>query len=42
MEGLGNTDEALEFIDLNKHDLEAKKYFLDTVIRIEKIEKKIK
>ena len=41
MEGLGDTDEALEFIDLNKNDIEGKKYFLETIIRIEKIEKKI-
>lgn len=42
MEGLGDTDEALEFIDLNKNDLEGKKYFQETILRIENIEKKIK
>ncbi len=42
MEGLGELEDALEFIDLNINDLEAQKYFIDSIKRIEKSEKKLK
>lgn len=42
MEGLGNLEETLEFIDLNLNDIEAKKYFIDSIKRIDNSEKKIK
>lgn len=42
MEGLGNLPDTLEFIDLNINDLDAKKYYIDAIKRIDKSEKKIK
>lgn len=42
MESVGEFEDTLEFINLNINDLEAKKYFIDTLKRINKSEKKIK
>lgn len=42
MESLGELEDTLEFIDLNENDIEAKKYFIDSIKRIDKSEKKIK
>jgi hypothetical protein len=42
MEGLGELEDTLEFIDLNINDLDAKKYFIDSIKRIDKSEMKIK
>jgi len=42
MDNLGNIDNGIEFIDLNKDDLEAKKGFAGLLKRCEDMEKKIK
>lgn len=42
MNELGKLDECIEFIDLNKDDLEAKKNFLSMVKRCDEMEKKLK
>jgi len=42
MEGLGELEETLEFIDLNINNIEGKKHFIDSIKRIDKSEKKIK
>ena len=38
---LGNLDDAVEFIDLTKEDMEAKKNFINQIKRCEEMEKKI-
>ncbi len=42
MNELGKLDECIEFIDLNKDDLEAKKNFLSMIKRCDEMEKKLK
>ena len=42
MEGLGELHNTLEFIDLNIENIEGKKYFIDSIIRCDIIEKKIR
>lgn len=42
MNELGKLEECIEFIDLNKDDLEAKKNFLSMIKRCDEMEKKLK
>lgn len=42
MDSLGKLVEAIEFIDLTKDDIEAKKNFSSMIKRCEDLEKKIK
>jgi len=42
MDALGNVENGLEFIDLNKDNLEAKKGYAGLLKRCEEIEKKIR
>jgi hypothetical protein len=41
MDELGKMEDAVEFIDLNKYDLEAKKNFGGMIKRCDEMEKKI-
>lgn len=41
MNELGKLDDVIEFIDLTKDDMEAKKNFISEIKRCEEIEKKI-
>jgi hypothetical protein len=42
MNELGKLDECIEFIDLNKDDLEAKKSFGNIIKRCDELDKKLK
>jgi len=42
MNELGKLDECIEFIDLNKDDLEAKKNFGNIIKRCDELDKKLK
>lgn len=42
MSVLGNMQDSIEFIDLTKEDMEAKKNFIQQIKRCEEIDKKIK
>ncbi len=42
MNELGKLDECIEFIDLNKDDLEAKKNFGSLIKRCDEMDKKLK
>jgi len=42
MNQLGKLDECIEFIDLNKDDMEAKKNFGDIIKRCDELDKKLK
>jgi len=42
MDTLGNVENAIEFIDLNKDDLEAKKGYAGLLKRCEEMEKRIR
>lgn len=42
MNELGKLEECIEFIDLNKDDLEGKKTFLSMIKRCDEMEKKLK
>lgn len=42
MNELGKLDECIEFIDLNKDDLEAKKNFGSIIKRCDEMDKKLK
>lgn len=41
MDTLGNVDDGLEFIDLNKDDLDAKKAYMGIIKRCDEMEKKL-
>jgi len=42
MDTLGNVENGIEFIDLNKDDLEAKKGYAGMIKRCDEMEKKIR
>ena len=42
MNQLGKLDECIEFIDLNKNDLESKKNFLSIIKRCDALDKSLK
>ena len=42
MNVLGNLHDSIEFIDLTKEDMEAKKNFIQQIKRCEEVEKKIR
>jgi hypothetical protein len=42
MNELGKLEDSIEFIDLTKDDLEAKKNFINQIKRCEEIEKRIR